>query len=77
MLCPPASEFLSHLELSFLDQTLKQIKKMQKILNLIRGTSSYETIRYFINDLLPEKIEEIFYAVVKEMGRKINRRCNC
>ncbi|MEM2259049.1 MAG: hypothetical protein QXW78_05655 [Candidatus Thermoplasmatota archaeon] len=46
-------------------------------MNLIRGTSSYETIRYFINDLLPEKIEEIFYAVVKEMGRKINRRCNC
>ncbi|MEM2583635.1 MAG: hypothetical protein QW519_04685, partial [Candidatus Thermoplasmatota archaeon] len=39
--------------------------KLKGIKSIKKGTSSYETIRHFINDLLPEKIEEIFYAVVE------------
>ncbi|MEM2583838.1 MAG: hypothetical protein QW519_05775, partial [Candidatus Thermoplasmatota archaeon] len=126
MLCPLAlfinptkenpvetSEFLSHLELSFLDQTLKQmfprlerikksvyarikfvifmklkgIKSIKKGYRLITinkeiaenlgfnpgNLPSYETIRHFINDLLPEKIEEIFYGVVKEIVKELKK----
>jgi len=35
---------------------------------------SYETIRYFINDLLFRKIDEIFYRVVKELEKELKRK---
>lgn len=34
----------------------------------------YETIRRFINDLLAEKVDEVFYQVVEEIGRKLKKK---
>jgi len=108
------SEFLSHLNLSFLDSSLKKmfprlerIKKgvyarvkfvvFMKLSNtkyvaeayrkLITNKKiaqnlgfdasnlpSYETVRHFINDLLQNKIDEIFYRVVKELEKQLKRK---
>ena len=35
---------------------------------------TYETIRRFINDLLAEKVDEVFYQVVEEIGRKLKKK---
>ena len=105
------SEFLSHLNLSFLDSSLKKMfprlerikegvyarvkfvvfmklsntkyiaEAYRKLItnkeiaqNLGFDTSnlpSYETVRHFINDLLQNKIDEIFYEVVKELEKQL------
>jgi len=108
------SEFLSHLNLSFLDNTLQQmfprlsrIKEsvyarirfvvFMKLGNIkyiaeayrklitnkeiaqnlgfnISNLPSYETVRHFVNDLLQNKIEEIFNDVVKELEKQLKRK---
>jgi len=105
------SEFLSHLNLGFLDPLLKKmfprlerIKKkvyarvkfvvFMKLSNtkyiaeayrkLITNKEiaqnlgfdasnlpSYETVRHFVNNLLQNKIDEIFYRVVKELEKQL------
>ncbi|MEA3457828.1 MAG: hypothetical protein U9R21_04030 [Candidatus Thermoplasmatota archaeon] len=35
---------------------------------------SYETIRHFINDLLAEKVDKVFYQAVKEIDRKMKKK---
>ena len=108
------SEFLSHLNLGFLDLVLKEmfprlerIKKgvyarvkfvvFMKLSNIKyiadayrklitnkeiaqnlgfnpSNLPSYETIRYFVNNLLQNKIDEVFYAVVKELEKQLKRK---
>ncbi len=108
------SEFLSHLHLDFLDETLQQIfprlSRIRKsvyarirfvIFMILRGIKfvkkayreikmnvkiaenlgfnsnkipSYETIRHFIFDLLPNKIEEIFYRIVSEIKEQLKKK---
>ncbi|MCD6573886.1 MAG: hypothetical protein J7K95_07315, partial [Thermoplasmata archaeon] len=108
------SEFLSHLNLDFLDPVLKKmfprlerIKKkvyarvkfavFVKLSNIkyiaeayrklitnkeiaqnlgfdASNLPSYETVRHFINDLLQNKIDEVFYEVVKELEKQLKRK---
>jgi len=108
------SEFLSHLNLGFLDPVLKEmfprlerIKKgvyarvkfvvFMKLSNIKyiadayrklitnkeiaqnlgfnpSNLPSYETIRYFVNNLLQNKIDEVFYGVVKELEKQLKRK---
>ena len=108
------SEFLSHLNLNFLDPVLREmfprlerIKKkvyarirfvvFMKLGNIkyianayrklitnkeiaqnlgfdISNLPSYETVRHFINDLLQNKIDEVFYGVVKELEKQLKRK---
>jgi len=108
------SEFLSHLNLSFLDNILQQIfprlsrikesvyarirfvifmtlkgikfvKKAYREIEMNRKIAknlgfnpnkipSYETIRHFVFDLLPNKIEEIFYRIVGEIEKQLKKK---
>ena len=106
-------EFLSHLNLEFMDSLLKEMfprferikqrvyariklviymtlkgekyitdayRKLQTNREVAENLGfnpdnlpSYETIRHFINEILQNKIEEIFYAVVKEIQKQLKR----
>jgi len=108
------SEFLSHLNLSFLDNILQQmfprlprikesvyarirfvifmtlrgikfVKKAYREIEMNRKIAknlgfnpnkipSYETIRHFIFELLPNKMEEIFYRITKEIEKQLKKK---
>ena len=108
------SEFLSHLNLEFLDPVLKEMFPRLEYIRLkvyarvrlvlfmkLRGIKCitdayrilqtnpmvtenlgfypdnlpvYETIRHFINDLLTEKVDKVFYRVVEEIDRRMKNK---
>lgn len=108
------SEFLSHLNLEFLDPVLKEMFPRLEYIRLkvyarvrlvlfmkLRGIKCitdayrilqtnpmvtenlgfypdnlpvYETIRHFINDLLAEKVDKVFYRVVEEIDRRMKNK---
>ncbi|MEA2054978.1 MAG: hypothetical protein U9O96_07750 [Candidatus Thermoplasmatota archaeon] len=108
------SEFLSHLNLEFLDPVLKEMFPRLEYIRLkvyarvrlvlfmkLRGIKRitdayrilqtnpmvaenlgfypnnlprYETIRHFINDLLAEKVDKVFYRVVEEIDRRMKKK---
>ena len=70
--------FMTLRGIKFVKKAYREIEMNRKIAKNLgfnpNKIPSYETIRHFIFDLLPNKIEEIFYRIVSEIEKQLKKK---